>query len=58
MPIEFRPAHDHDFEYCGRLYFVEMTWIIEELHLDRIAQESSLQLSSAGTGQVFVCTGG
>jgi hypothetical protein len=43
MPIEFRPALDHDFEYCRRLYFVEMRWIIEELHLDRTAQESSFR---------------
>ena len=41
MPIELRPALDHDFEYCRRLYFVEMRWIIEELNLDRTAQESS-----------------
>jgi len=43
MPIEFRPALEHDFEYCRRLYFVEMRWIIEELHLDRTAQESSFR---------------
>ena len=43
MPIEFRPALDHDFEYCRRLYFVEMRWIIEELHFDRTAQESSFR---------------
>ena len=39
VPIELRPALDHDFEYCRRLYFGEMRWIIEELHLDRIAKE-------------------
>ena len=43
MPIEFRPALEHDFEYCRRLYFVEMRWIIEELHLDGTAQESSFR---------------
>jgi len=33
VPIELRPALDHDFEYCRRLYFDEMRWIIEELRL-------------------------
>jgi GNAT superfamily N-acetyltransferase len=43
VPIELRPALDHDFEYCRRLYFGEMRWIIEELHLDRTAQEISFR---------------
>jgi GNAT superfamily N-acetyltransferase len=43
MPIELRPALDHNFEYCRRLYFVEMRWIIEELHLDGTAQETSFR---------------
>jgi GNAT superfamily N-acetyltransferase len=43
VPIEMRPALDHDFEYCRRLYFAEMRWIIEELHLDRTAQEASFR---------------
>ena len=43
MPIELRPAIDHDFEYCRRLYFVEMRWIIEELNLDRTTQETSFR---------------
>jgi GNAT superfamily N-acetyltransferase len=43
MPIELRPAIDDDFEYCRRLYFVEMKWIIEELDLDRTAQETSFR---------------
>ena len=43
MPIEFRPALEHDFEYCRRLYFVEMRWIIEELNLERTAQETSFR---------------
>lgn len=43
MPIELRPALEHNFEYCRRLYFVEMRWIIEELHLDRTAQETSFR---------------
>ena len=40
MRIELRPALDQDFEYCRRLYFAEMKWIIEELHLDEAAQEA------------------
>jgi GNAT superfamily N-acetyltransferase len=43
VPIELRPALDPDFEYCRRLYFSEMRWIIEELHLDRTAQETGLR---------------
>jgi GNAT superfamily N-acetyltransferase len=43
VSIELRPALDHDFEYCRRLYFGEMRWIIEELHLDRTAQETSFR---------------
>ena len=43
MPIELRPALDHNFEYCRRLYFVEMRWIIEELHLDTTAQETGFR---------------
>jgi hypothetical protein len=48
MPIELRPARDHDFEYCRGLYFGEMRWIImrwiiEELRLDRTAQETSFR---------------
>jgi GNAT superfamily N-acetyltransferase len=43
VPIELRPALDHDFEYCRRLYFGEMRWIIEELHLDRTAQETGFR---------------
>jgi GNAT superfamily N-acetyltransferase len=43
VPIEMRPALNHDFEYCRRLYFAEMRWIIEELHLDRTAQEASFR---------------
>ena len=41
--MELRPALDHDFEYCRRLYFEEMRWIIEELHLYRTAQETSFR---------------
>jgi len=43
MPIGLRPALNQDFEYCKRLYFSEMEWIIEELHLNRAAQAISLQ---------------
>jgi GNAT superfamily N-acetyltransferase len=39
--IGLRPALEHDFEYCRRLYFAEMRWIIDELRLDRNAQETS-----------------
>jgi len=43
MPILFRQALDQDFDYCKRLYFEEMEWIIEELHLERAAQADSFQ---------------
>jgi ribosomal protein S18 acetylase RimI-like enzyme len=43
MPISFRQALDQDFDYCKRLYFGEMEWIIKELHLDREAQAASFQ---------------
>jgi ribosomal protein S18 acetylase RimI-like enzyme len=39
MPVALRPAIDCDFDYCRRLYFGEMEWIIEKLNLDRAAQE-------------------
>src|SRR5579863_7613878 len=41
VQIGLRPALEHDFEYCRRLYFAEMRWIIDELRLDRNAQETS-----------------
>ena len=43
MLISFRQALDQDFDYCKRLYFEEMEWIIKELHLDRAAQAASFQ---------------
>jgi GNAT superfamily N-acetyltransferase len=43
MPIRLRPSLDHDFDYCRRIYFSEMNWIIQELGLDRIAQETSFR---------------
>ena len=39
VQIGSRPALEHDFEYCRRLYFAEMRWIIDELRLDRNAQK-------------------
>ena len=38
MLISLRPALKQDFDYCRRLYFCEMDWIIQELHLDRASQ--------------------
>jgi len=55
MPIALRPALDHDFEYCKCLYFREMKWIIDKLHLDRAAQEISFMQQWSPT-QVRVIT--
>jgi ribosomal protein S18 acetylase RimI-like enzyme len=41
MLITFRPALHSDFDYCRRIYFAEMEWIIRELHIDELAQEKS-----------------
>src|SRR5438270_10947782 len=49
LSIELRPALDQDFEYCRRLYFDEMRWIVEELRLDRTAQETSLRQQWSST---------
>src|SRR5262249_17031621 len=43
MRTTLRPALNQEFEYCKRLFFAEMEWIIEELHLDRAAQESGFK---------------
>jgi ribosomal protein S18 acetylase RimI-like enzyme len=43
MPIAFRQALDQDFDYCRRLYFGEMDWIIEALQIDRAAQAVSFR---------------
>jgi GNAT superfamily N-acetyltransferase len=43
MTVALRQALDQDFVYCRRLYFGEMEWIIEELRLDKAAQEIGLQ---------------
>jgi GNAT superfamily N-acetyltransferase len=43
MPVVLRPALHQDFDYCRRLYFAEMRWIIEKLLLDEAAQEIGFQ---------------
>ena len=43
MPVVLRPSLNQDFVCCKRLYFGEMQWIIEQLHLDKAAQEISFQ---------------
>jgi GNAT superfamily N-acetyltransferase len=43
MPMALRPALQQDFGYCRRIYFAEMNWVIEELHLDLAAQEIGFQ---------------
>lgn len=43
MKIALRPAVAEDFEYCKRLYFSGMDWIIEELSLDRGRQAVTLR---------------
>jgi ribosomal protein S18 acetylase RimI-like enzyme len=44
MPIAFRPAVADDYEYCERLYFDEMTWIMDQLRLDRVAQQGGFRV--------------
>jgi ribosomal protein S18 acetylase RimI-like enzyme len=41
MQIALRPALPDDFEFCKRLYFVEMASIIDALNLNREAQAIS-----------------
>lgn len=41
--LTFRPARTQDFEYCKRLCFAGMERIIDELNLDRNAQETSFE---------------
>ena len=43
MLIAMRPALSSDFDYCRCLYFAEMEWIINELHLDLCAQEEGFR---------------
>lgn len=55
MPIAFRPALAVDFEYCRRIYFAEMEWIIRELRLDELAQAESF-LNQWNPNQVRIIT--
>jgi GNAT superfamily N-acetyltransferase len=41
--VAFRPALPEDFDYCERLYFVEMERINRELKLDRDVQVASFR---------------
>jgi len=41
LPIALRPALAQDFDYCWRIYFAEMGWIIDRLGLNRTVQEVS-----------------
>jgi ribosomal protein S18 acetylase RimI-like enzyme len=41
--LTFRPALAQDIEYCRRIYFSEMEWIIRELHIDALAQAENFQ---------------
>lgn len=41
MQIALRPARPDDFEFCKCLYFAEMAYIIEALHLNWQAQAGS-----------------
>lgn len=43
MLIALRPALAEDFDYCKRVYFAEMEWIIRELHIDELAQAKGFQ---------------
>ena len=43
MPITFRQASEHDFDYCKRLYFAELGWINRELGLNGVAQEAGFR---------------
>jgi ribosomal protein S18 acetylase RimI-like enzyme len=43
LPIAFRAALAQDFEYCRRIYFAEMQWIIDRLGLNQTAQEVSFE---------------
>jgi|ERR1700678_1166818 ribosomal protein S18 acetylase RimI-like enzyme len=44
MQIAFRAAVADDYEYCKRLYFDEMSWIIDQLRLDRVAQQAGFRV--------------
>ena len=43
MLIEMHSATNSDFDYCRCLYFGEMKWMIDELHLDLDAQENGFR---------------
>jgi ribosomal protein S18 acetylase RimI-like enzyme len=43
VSIALRSALSDDFEYCRRIYFTEMEWIIEKLHLNRPSQTATFQ---------------
>lgn len=43
VSIALRPALSDDFEYCKRIYFTEMEWIIEKLHLNPASQTATFQ---------------
>lgn len=43
MLIAMRPAASSDFDYCRCLYFGEMKWMIDELHLALSAQEDGFR---------------
>ena len=39
MNFSLRPAVPNDYDFCKHLYFIANSWILEALHLDRIAHE-------------------
>jgi len=43
MSVVLRASLNQDFAFCKRLYFGEMQWIIEQLDLDKAAQEIGFQ---------------
>jgi ribosomal protein S18 acetylase RimI-like enzyme len=55
MLIAFRPAVGQDFDYCRRIYFAEMEWIIRELHIDELAQAKNF-LQQWNPAQVRIIT--
>ncbi len=57
VQIGLRPALEHDFEYCRRLYFAEMRWIIDELRLDRNSQKPASGSSGTGAGSCYSAHG-
>lgn len=43
MQISFRPARPQDFDYCAKLYFVEMERTIQQLNLDMVAHSAGFR---------------